>query len=142
MSQFVRRPAANRDLVAIFRHYARQAGMRVADRFFAQAEATFARLAGMPGMGTRYTPDEPLHADLRYFPFSRFRMYLIFYRPIPGGIEVLRVLHGTRDIQGILEEEFGIDEDVGGDAAGEMTDEPWTCRTSVRVAAACQKASG
>ena len=57
----------------VFRHYARQAGMRFSDRFFAQAEGIFARLAGMPGMGTPYEPDEPLYADLRYFPVSRFR---------------------------------------------------------------------
>lgn len=86
--------------------------MRVADRFFVQAEATFARLARMPGLGTRYEPDEPLHADLRYFPIARFRKYLFFYRPVPGGIEVLRVLHGARDIAGILAEEFGVEADA------------------------------
>ena len=32
---------------------------------------------------------------------------LPFYRPVPGGIEVLRILHGARDIQSILAEEFG-----------------------------------
>ncbi len=94
--------------------------MRVADRFFAQAEATFARLASMPGTGTRYEPDEQFHADLRYSPVSRFRKYLVFYRPVPGGIEVLRVLHGARDIAGILAEEFGVD----GDADGDREDEP------------------
>ena len=86
--------------------------MRVADRFFVQAEATFARLARMPGLGTRYEPDEPLYADLRYFPISRFRQYLVFYRPVPGGIEVLRVLHGARDIAGILAEEFRVEADA------------------------------
>ena len=96
MSHIVRRPSADRDLVAIFQYYAREAGSKVADRFFAQAEATFNRLAGMPGMGTRYEPEEPLYADLRYFPISRFRMFLVFYRSIPGGIEVLHVLHGAR----------------------------------------------
>jgi toxin ParE1/3/4 len=109
MSRIIRRPSADRDLVAVFRHYAREAGMRVADRFFAEAEATLDRLARMPGMGTRYEPDEPLYADLRYFPVSRFRKYLVFYFPLPDGIEVLRVLHGARDIAGILAEEFGAD---------------------------------
>ncbi len=111
MSHIIRRPSANRDLVAIFRHYAREAGIRVADRFFAEAEATFARRASMPGMGTRYEPEEPLYADLRYFPVSRFRVYLVFYRPIPDGIEVLRILHGARDIAGILADEFGVEDD-------------------------------
>jgi toxin ParE1/3/4 len=115
VKEIIRRPSANRDLVGIFRHYAREAGLRVADRFFAQAQATFTRLASMPGIGTPYEPDEPLYADLRYFPVARFRMYLVFYRPVPGGIEVLRVLHGARDIDALLAEEFGGAAD-GGDA--------------------------
>jgi toxin ParE1/3/4 len=31
-----------------------------------------------------------------------FMNYLIFYRPIGGGIDVLRVLHGARDIDRIF----------------------------------------
>jgi toxin ParE1/3/4 len=31
--------------------------------------------------------------------------YAIFYRAIPDGIEVVRVLHGRRDIEAILTEE-------------------------------------
>ncbi len=115
MNQVLRRPSANRDVVSIFRHYAREAGLRVADRFFAEAEATFARLAGMPGMGTRYQPDEPCYAELLFFPVSRFRKYLVFYRPIPGGIEVLRVLHGARDIASILTEDFEIEKHAEAD---------------------------
>jgi plasmid stabilization system protein ParE len=49
-----RRQEARQDLVDTFRYFAREAGFRVAQRFFAPAEATFARLAGMPGIGTRY----------------------------------------------------------------------------------------
>jgi toxin ParE1/3/4 len=122
LNHIVRRSSANRDLVAIFRRYAREAGIQVADRFFTEAELTFERLAGMPGMGTRYEPDEPLYADLRYFPISRFRMYLVFYRPIPGGLEVLHVLHGARDIHSILTDEFGIGENS--DDTAERDDEP------------------
>lgn len=103
---------ARQDLVDIFYHYARNATLRTARRFLAQAEATFQRLARMPGMGTRYEPDEPLYAELRYFPISRFRLYLVFYRSVPGGIEVLRVLHGARDINGILAEDFGLEENT------------------------------
>jgi plasmid stabilization system protein ParE len=73
VSQITRRPSAKRDLRDIYRYLARQGGVRVADRFFDQAEATFARLARRPGIGTRYEPDEPHYADLRYFPVSRFR---------------------------------------------------------------------
>jgi toxin ParE1/3/4 len=116
MSTINKLPSARRDLVGIFYHYLREGTLPTARRFLAQAEATFQRLAGMPGMGTRYQPDEPRYADLLSFPVSRFRMYLVFYRPVPGGIEVLRVLHGARDIHGILAEELGIEDDAGTDA--------------------------
>jgi toxin ParE1/3/4 len=120
MSPIIRRPAANRDLVTSFRYYAREASLRVADRFFAEAEATFARLSSMPGLGTRYEPHEPLYADVRYFPVSRFRAHIVFYRIVPGnGIEVFRVLHGAQDIHATLAEEFRVDEDTGGDQAVE-----------------------
>jgi plasmid stabilization system protein ParE len=36
-------------------------------------------------------------------------MYLVFYRTVLGGIEIVRILHGARDIAGILAEEFGVD---------------------------------
>ena len=120
MSKVTRRPTANRDLRDIYRYLARQAGISVADRFFEQAEATFARLARRSGIGARYEPDEPHYADLRYFPVSQFRAYLVFYRPFRGGIEVLHVLHGARDIAGMLAEEFGVEDDTVDDA----TDHP------------------
>ncbi len=115
MSRILRRPLADADLVAIFRYYAREAGLPVADCFFREAEATFARLAGTPGMGHRYEAEEPLYADLRYFPVSRFRKYVVFYRAAADGIEVIRVLHGARDVHSVLAAELGIEKDTGGD---------------------------
>jgi plasmid stabilization system protein ParE len=70
VSQIVRRPAADRDLVATFRYYAREAGQSIADRFFAEVEATFARLADMPNIGALYEPHELLYADLRYCHYA------------------------------------------------------------------------
>jgi toxin ParE1/3/4 len=106
---------ARQDLVDTFRHYSREAGFRVARRYFAQAEATFTRLAGMPGIGTTYDHDHPALAGLRFLPISRFRKYLVFYRPVADGIEIVRVLHGARDIQSVLAEEFGVEADASGD---------------------------
>jgi toxin ParE1/3/4 len=106
------RDRARRDLIEIFQRYTREAGVGVARRFRAQAEAAFARLASMPSMGTRYEADNPAFGELRFFPLaSRFKSYLVFYRPMPDGIEVARVLHGARDIPSILTEEFGPGDD-------------------------------
>jgi toxin ParE1/3/4 len=90
-----------------------------ARRFLVQAEATMQRLARMPGIGTRYDPDEPLYGKLCYLPISGFAANLVFYRPIPDGIEVLRVLHGARDIPSILTDEFGVEENDDDTAEGE-----------------------
>lgn len=111
MKGFVyRRIRAQADLIAIYRHYARKGGIRVADRFIAAAKATFQRLADMPDMGTRYNLDHRAFAGLRFLPLSsRFKVYLVFYRPLANGIEVIRVLHGARDLRGLLDDEFGID---------------------------------
>lgn len=107
-----RRARARQDLIDIFQRYAREAGVAVARRFRAEAEAAFTRLAAMPGMGTRFEAENPAFGELRFFPLpSRFKSYLVFYRPTPDGIEVARVLHGARDIPSILAEEFEPDDD-------------------------------
>lgn len=92
--------------------YIRQQSPRAALRFLDAAEATFHRLAASPGIGTRYDPDQPLLAELRFFPIDRFKNDLVFYRPITDGIEVVRILHGVRDIHSILLAYFGIDVDA------------------------------
>jgi toxin ParE1/3/4 len=115
-----RRLKARQDLMDTFRRHAREAGIRAAQRFFSQAEATLRRLAGMPGMGTCYERQHPALAGLRFFPVSRFRNDLVFYRPVVDGIEIVRVLHGAHDLDRILAEEFGVDADAGdGDAQEE-----------------------
>jgi len=40
-----------------------------------------------------------LSSNLRSFPVEK---YLVFYRLAPGGIEVLRVLHGARDLPSLF----------------------------------------
>ena len=42
---------------------------------------------------------DELEPGMRSFPFGR---YVIFYMPIDEGIDVVRVLHGARDIDAIF----------------------------------------
>jgi toxin ParE1/3/4 len=102
MSHSIRRHRnVRRDLADIFVYLGRTR-ISSAHRFLREADATFQRLAESPGIGIRYEPDDPIFEGIRVSPVSRFKKYLIFYRPIEGGIEVLRVLHGARDIHGLL----------------------------------------
>ena len=70
-----------------------------ADRFAAFIDSQFRALARQPNMG-RSRPE--LANDLRSFPVGR---YMIFYVPIPKGVEIVRVLHGARDIRSVLHDE-------------------------------------
>jgi plasmid stabilization system protein ParE len=37
-------------------------------------------------------------------PHFAFGRYVVFYEPLPDGIDVVRVLHGSRDIDHVFEE--------------------------------------
>ena len=70
----------------------------LADRIRDELFAAFDELARTPGIG-HYRRDlvaEPLR-------FWRVRDYLIIYRSEKRPIEVVRVLHGKRDVQALLE---------------------------------------
>ncbi|MFM8444870.1 MAG: type II toxin-antitoxin system RelE/ParE family toxin [Methylococcus sp.] len=54
------------------------------------------QLANHPQMGPARRDIAP---ELRYFPVGS---YLILYRILPGAIEVVRVLHGARDISALF----------------------------------------
>lgn len=74
-------------------------------RFLEQAEATFQSLADMPGLGGPFAVKNPRLAGLRCFPIKEFPNHLVFYLPIRDGVDVVRVLHGARDLPKILNRE-------------------------------------
>jgi toxin ParE1/3/4 len=67
------------------------------------AEETFLELARMPGMGVITSFSGSEDRDLRRWRIRGFENFLIFYRPIEDGIEVIRVLHGAREIERVFE---------------------------------------
>jgi len=90
-----RRPLAALDILDIWDHIADD-NMMAADRWVDELDKAFGTLATQPKMG-RARPE--LAPDLRSFPFGR---YVIFYMPLSDGIDVVRVLHSARDIDGLL----------------------------------------
>jgi hypothetical protein len=53
----------------------------------------------IPGIGRRWKSTLAVNQDLRVTTVSRrFQDYLIFSRPIDEGVEIVRVLHGARDV--------------------------------------------
>jgi toxin ParE1/3/4 len=73
-----------------------------ARRFVEAAQAAATRLVTMPEAGGEWQSTLPRLAGLRVWPVTGFESYLMFYRVRRGSIEISRLLHGARDIEGLL----------------------------------------
>ncbi len=98
MPSLVVRPRALTDLAEIWAYVAEGSPTR-ADTFADLLTAKFEAFARLPGMG-RLRPE--LAEDLHSIAVGR---YVIFYRAIYRCVEIVRVLHGSRDIEAIFEEQ-------------------------------------
>jgi toxin ParE1/3/4 len=105
MPGFTVLPAADSDLDAQAEYLAREASLETALRFYDAASSTFGNLTLMPAVGELRESSNPRLAGLRIWHIEGFPNHLIFYRIIDGDIEIVRVLHGARDIDSVLESE-------------------------------------
>ena len=94
-------PQAEHDLDNCVEYIARD-NLDAALRLYDCSEKTYQLLAKNPNIGGRYPSQNPLLSDVRFFPISDFKKYLAFYRPSDKGIEVIRVLRTSRNIEKIL----------------------------------------
>jgi len=66
------------------------------------AHETFSLLATQPNMGWHSRLKNPALASLRVFRVSGFERLLVLYRPRLDGVEILRVVHASRDLEAFL----------------------------------------
>jgi plasmid stabilization system protein ParE len=102
VAELVITPSARADLLAQWDYYAEEVGRPdLADRFTAQAEATCKKLARTPGLGRPRSFSHSRLQNLHSWKIDGFPSHLIFYRPLPDrtGVEILRILHGARDLE-------------------------------------------
>ena len=104
-ARYVIRPKADQDLDDQALYLATHASAEVGHRFFLAAHETFSLLATQPEMGWHCRLKAPGVESLRVFRVSGFERMLILYRPRPDGVEILRVVHGSRDLQAFLRRE-------------------------------------
>jgi toxin ParE1/3/4 len=96
MNQYRVSDAARSDLDEIW-FYIAQDDPNIADRFLRLIVSRFPKLTSMPQMGWQR---EELSPRLRSFPVGN---YIIFYRQMENGVEIVRVLHGSRDLPPLFE---------------------------------------
>jgi plasmid stabilization system protein ParE len=97
MSEFVLTPAAEGDLLKIIEYLGGDnpsAVLRVVDAL----DEAMQRLADNPGIG-HLRPDLT-DQDVRFW--SVFK-YLVIYRPDTKPLQIVRVLHGRRDVKRLLD---------------------------------------
>lgn len=92
MAVIVLQPRAKADLSEIWEFIADDSDDQ-AEAFIDLIDQKFQLLAQQAGLGRRR---DELAEGLRSFAVGR---YVIFYLPISGGVQIVRVLHGARDIE-------------------------------------------
>jgi toxin ParE1/3/4 len=90
MARVARRPQAAVDIVDIWDFIAEDSLVE-ADRWVDRLDEKLTLWSTQPLIG-RARPE--LAPDLRSMPFGR---YVVFFLPLPDGIDVVRVLHSSRD---------------------------------------------
>ncbi len=103
--RILRTPAARIDAVEIAVYLGTEASVEIADRFLDALESACEQLLKAPEIGRLYRTNNPALAHLRKWRVPTFPNHLIFYHPVEGGVEVVRVLHGARDLEPLLDEE-------------------------------------
>lgn len=100
MNRYTIAPAARLDILAITDFFKDEVkNVELADRFTDCAEATFSKLAKMPGKGCPRQFRRSSLKALRSWRIDEFPNYLVFYRETDTRIEIVRVLHGARDLE-------------------------------------------
>jgi toxin ParE1/3/4 len=101
-ARYVIRPKADQDLTDQAYYLATQANPRVGHNFLLAAHETFSLLATQPNMGWHSRLKNPVLASLRVFRVSGFERLLVLYRPRLDGVEIVRVVHASRDLEAFL----------------------------------------
>lgn len=96
MASLILSPEAAADLEEIVEFIASE-NVDAAIRVWAEVREALERLTDAPEIG--HSREDLTTEPLRFWPVRR---YLIIYRASPEMIEVVRVLHGARDVEAIL----------------------------------------
>jgi toxin ParE1/3/4 len=102
--RILQRARARHDILEIIAYIADR-NPQAAGRVFAAYERSLTSLARSPEIGWLYPTDNPRLSGLRAFAIGRFRSYLIFYLHTAASLDVIRVLHGRRDLASLLQQE-------------------------------------
>lgn len=95
-------PVAIADLDEIISHISQDNPDAAANVHTAIFEAA-QNLGAHPGLGIRPRFSAPRFTGIRFIPASDYPNYLLFYREGTEEVEILRILHGARNLPPLFE---------------------------------------
>jgi toxin ParE1/3/4 len=101
--RIIKRPQVVKDLIELATYLAEDS-LDVSDNFLFSAEKTFQKLSQFPQRGKLSNFTHPQLTNIRQQAIEGFRKYLIFYRLTDSSVEIIRVIHGARNLEAILEQ--------------------------------------
>ena len=97
MSRYLINILASQDLNEIADYFAEQ-NLEAGERFFQEFNRRCEQLIAFPNSGKSYAA---IREGLRGMPLSG---YILFYRVLEDGIEILRVVSGRRDLPSLFDQ--------------------------------------
>jgi len=97
-------PAARADIVRQIGYFIDIGQEHIADRFLAATRIAIEHLSHTPEAGPPRPMRNPRLAGLRTWPIEGFDDMKIYYLVADDALTVVRILHGRRDIERILEQ--------------------------------------
>ena len=99
-----RRPRARIDVIEQAIYLGDEANDELALRFIDAVDAAVQRLAATPEIGRPRDAGNVRLAGMRSWPVPGFPNHLIFYRTDEDSLEIVRVVHGSRDLVRLLDD--------------------------------------
>lgn len=104
MNQRIRlHPLAEADIENQSQYMCTHAGLSTAIRFHDAVSAALDMLGRSPVLGSPYPSANPALSGMRIWQVKGFKKHFVFYRETEDGIDVVRILHGHRDISSLFE---------------------------------------
>ncbi|MFN0057155.1 MAG: type II toxin-antitoxin system RelE/ParE family toxin [Planctomycetota bacterium] len=100
------RPAARQDILDAALYFSAKGNSEIGERFIDALAQAYSVLVEQPDIGAPVSIVKSKQlAGIRKWAVPGFGKHLIFYYPRPGYVEIVRVLHGARDVGRILADE-------------------------------------
>jgi toxin ParE1/3/4 len=97
MKRFVLTKPAERDLDQIKSYLVEKAGPRITRKVFQEIRSALKLLGSNPGIG--HAREDLTDLPVKFWPVYS---YLVVYEPETKPVQIVRVLHGMRDVEEIL----------------------------------------